>query len=192
MYISNSLSVDGYLVCLKLTASVLLFFFFFLIASLKFQNLQFFLLGFFTCVFFLQGSFTFISIKIRFLATADFFFSFYFQILYFVYLHIPIPNILVHIQLKWKIGIQSSQPLDCVNSCWQRCVVIVWEENMMEWNLVMLIWTVCVCVVLAALGAIFGMTTCLTAQAREAPNDPLNYFIGGCASGAFLGARSKY
>ncbi|XP_029906009.1 NADH dehydrogenase [ubiquinone] 1 alpha subcomplex subunit 11 [Myripristis murdjan] len=43
---------------------------------------------------------------------------------------------------------------------------------------------------MAALGAIFGMTTCLSAQAREAPNDPLNYFIGGCASGAFLGART--
>lgn len=44
----------------------------------------------------------------------------------------------------------------------------------------------------AAMGAIFGMTTCLSAQAREAPDDPLNYFIGGCASGIFLGARSKY
>uniref|UniRef100_A0A3P9CQI9 NADH dehydrogenase [ubiquinone] 1 alpha subcomplex subunit 11 n=1 Tax=Maylandia zebra TaxID=106582 RepID=A0A3P9CQI9_9CICH len=37
----------------------------------------------------------------------------------------------------------------------------------------------------AAMGAIFGMTTCLSAQAREAPDDPLNYFIGGCASGIF-------
>uniref|UniRef100_A0A3B4F127 NADH dehydrogenase [ubiquinone] 1 alpha subcomplex subunit 11 n=1 Tax=Pundamilia nyererei TaxID=303518 RepID=A0A3B4F127_9CICH len=42
----------------------------------------------------------------------------------------------------------------------------------------------------AAMGAIFGMTTCLSAQAREAPDDPLNYFIGGCASGIFLGART--
>uniref|UniRef100_A0A3B4EZB5 NADH dehydrogenase [ubiquinone] 1 alpha subcomplex subunit 11 n=1 Tax=Pundamilia nyererei TaxID=303518 RepID=A0A3B4EZB5_9CICH len=41
-----------------------------------------------------------------------------------------------------------------------------------------------------AMGAIFGMTTCLSAQAREAPDDPLNYFIGGCASGIFLGART--
>lgn len=41
------------------------------------------------------------------------------------------------------------------------------------------------------MGAIFGMATCLSAQARDAPDDPLNYFIGGCASGAFLGARSK-
>ncbi|KAM9849034.1 NADH dehydrogenase [ubiquinone] 1 alpha subcomplex subunit 11 [Aulostomus maculatus] len=43
---------------------------------------------------------------------------------------------------------------------------------------------------MASLGAIFGMTTCLTAQARDSPNDPLNYFIGGCASGIFLGVRT--
>ncbi|XP_054646028.1 NADH dehydrogenase [ubiquinone] 1 alpha subcomplex subunit 11 [Dunckerocampus dactyliophorus] len=45
-------------------------------------------------------------------------------------------------------------------------------------------------VTMAALGAIFGMVTCLSAQAREAPDDPVNYFIGGCASGIFLGART--
>ncbi|KAM8874038.1 NADH dehydrogenase [ubiquinone] 1 alpha subcomplex subunit 11 [Spinachia spinachia] len=45
-------------------------------------------------------------------------------------------------------------------------------------------------VTMASLGAIFGMATCLTAQAREAPEDPLNYFIGGCASGIFLGAKT--
>ncbi|CAL8256055.1 unnamed protein product [Merluccius merluccius] len=45
-------------------------------------------------------------------------------------------------------------------------------------------------VTMAALGAIFGMTTCLSAQARDSPDDPLNYFIGGCASGVFLGART--
>ncbi|KAG7456561.1 hypothetical protein MATL_G00237030 [Megalops atlanticus] len=45
-------------------------------------------------------------------------------------------------------------------------------------------------VTMASLGAIFGMTTCLSAQARDAPDDPLNYFIGGCASGVFLGART--
>ena len=44
----------------------------------------------------------------------------------------------------------------------------------------------------ASLGAIFGMATCISAQVREAPDDPLNYFIGGCSSGVFLGARSKY
>ncbi|XP_077451042.1 NADH dehydrogenase [ubiquinone] 1 alpha subcomplex subunit 11-like [Stigmatopora argus] len=43
---------------------------------------------------------------------------------------------------------------------------------------------------MAAMGAIFGMTTCLTAQAREAPDEPINYFVGGCASGIFLGART--
>ncbi|XP_041862200.1 NADH dehydrogenase [ubiquinone] 1 alpha subcomplex subunit 11 [Melanotaenia boesemani] len=43
---------------------------------------------------------------------------------------------------------------------------------------------------MASLGAIFGMTTCLSAQARDAPDEPLNYFIGGCASGIFLGART--
>ncbi|XP_034439978.1 NADH dehydrogenase [ubiquinone] 1 alpha subcomplex subunit 11 isoform X2 [Hippoglossus hippoglossus] len=47
-------------------------------------------------------------------------------------------------------------------------------------------------VTMATMGAIFGMATCLTAQAREAPDEPLNYFIGGCTSGIFLGARSKY
>lgn len=44
---------------------------------------------------------------------------------------------------------------------------------------------------LATLGAIFGCVTCLSAQMRDAPDDPLNYFVGGCASGIFLGARSK-
>ncbi|XP_078411945.1 NADH dehydrogenase [ubiquinone] 1 alpha subcomplex subunit 11 [Cetorhinus maximus] len=43
---------------------------------------------------------------------------------------------------------------------------------------------------MAALGAIFGVTTCLSAQIRETENDPLNYFIGGCASGVFLGVRA--
>ncbi|CAM4732810.1 unnamed protein product [Leuciscus chuanchicus] len=43
---------------------------------------------------------------------------------------------------------------------------------------------------MAAMGAIFGMATCLSAQARDAPEDPTNYFIGGCASGIFLGART--
>ncbi|XP_068599777.1 NADH dehydrogenase [ubiquinone] 1 alpha subcomplex subunit 11 [Brachionichthys hirsutus] len=45
-------------------------------------------------------------------------------------------------------------------------------------------------VTLATMGAIFSMTTCLSAQARDAPDEPLNYFIGGCASGIFLGART--
>ncbi|XP_030075589.1 NADH dehydrogenase [ubiquinone] 1 alpha subcomplex subunit 11 [Microcaecilia unicolor] len=44
--------------------------------------------------------------------------------------------------------------------------------------------------VMASLGAIFGMTTCLSAQIREKPEDSVNYFIGGCASGVFLGVRT--
>ncbi|XP_010022983.1 PREDICTED: NADH dehydrogenase [ubiquinone] 1 alpha subcomplex subunit 11, partial [Nestor notabilis] len=40
------------------------------------------------------------------------------------------------------------------------------------------------------LGAVFGVTTCLTAEIREKPDDPLNYFIGGCASGAVVGAKT--
>uniref|UniRef100_A0A6P8S0T1 NADH dehydrogenase [ubiquinone] 1 alpha subcomplex subunit 11 n=1 Tax=Geotrypetes seraphini TaxID=260995 RepID=A0A6P8S0T1_GEOSA len=43
---------------------------------------------------------------------------------------------------------------------------------------------------MASLAAIFGMTTCLTAQIREKPDDAVNYFIGGCASGVFLGVRT--
>ncbi|KAH0625731.1 hypothetical protein JD844_033937 [Phrynosoma platyrhinos] len=46
-------------------------------------------------------------------------------------------------------------------------------------------------VTMATLGAIFGVTTCLSAEIRDAPEDPLNYFIGGCASGALLGARAQ-
>ncbi|XP_021561046.1 NADH dehydrogenase [ubiquinone] 1 alpha subcomplex subunit 11 [Neomonachus schauinslandi] len=42
----------------------------------------------------------------------------------------------------------------------------------------------------AAIGAIFGLTSCLSAQVREKPDDPLNYFIGGCAGGLTLGART--
>uniref|UniRef100_H3B1G6 NADH dehydrogenase [ubiquinone] 1 alpha subcomplex subunit 11 n=1 Tax=Latimeria chalumnae TaxID=7897 RepID=H3B1G6_LATCH len=45
-------------------------------------------------------------------------------------------------------------------------------------------------VTMAALGAIFGMTTCLSAQIREKPDEGLNYFFGGCASGIFLGVRT--
>uniref|UniRef100_A0A663N1J0 NADH dehydrogenase [ubiquinone] 1 alpha subcomplex subunit 11 n=1 Tax=Athene cunicularia TaxID=194338 RepID=A0A663N1J0_ATHCN len=41
----------------------------------------------------------------------------------------------------------------------------------------------------ATLGAVFGVTTCLSAQIREEPDSPLDYFIGGCATGAVLGAR---
>ncbi|XP_010117695.1 PREDICTED: NADH dehydrogenase [ubiquinone] 1 alpha subcomplex subunit 11, partial [Chlamydotis macqueenii] len=40
------------------------------------------------------------------------------------------------------------------------------------------------------LGAVFGLTTCLSAQLREEPDDPLNYFLGGCAAGVVLGARA--
>ncbi|XP_021488649.1 NADH dehydrogenase [ubiquinone] 1 alpha subcomplex subunit 11 [Meriones unguiculatus] len=42
----------------------------------------------------------------------------------------------------------------------------------------------------AAVGAMFGLATCVSAQVREKPDDPLNYFIGGCAGGLTLGARA--
>ncbi|TKC46326.1 hypothetical protein EI555_014181, partial [Monodon monoceros] len=42
----------------------------------------------------------------------------------------------------------------------------------------------------AAIGAIFGLTSCISAQVREKPDDPLNYFLGGCAGGLALGART--
>ncbi|XP_028340008.1 NADH dehydrogenase [ubiquinone] 1 alpha subcomplex subunit 11 isoform X2 [Physeter macrocephalus] len=43
----------------------------------------------------------------------------------------------------------------------------------------------------AAIGAIFGLTSCISAQVREKPDDPLNYFLGGCAGGLTLGARKN-
>lgn len=43
----------------------------------------------------------------------------------------------------------------------------------------------------ATLGAVFGLTTCLSAQVREEPESPLDYFIGGCTTGALIGARGK-
>ncbi|KAM9331336.1 NADH dehydrogenase [ubiquinone] 1 alpha subcomplex subunit 11 [Gastrophryne carolinensis] len=43
---------------------------------------------------------------------------------------------------------------------------------------------------MASLGAIFGITTCMAAQIRDKPDDTLNYFIGGCASGLLLGVKS--
>ncbi|OXB59985.1 hypothetical protein ASZ78_008121 [Callipepla squamata] len=46
-------------------------------------------------------------------------------------------------------------------------------------------------VTMAMLGAVFGLTTCLSAQVREEPESPLDYFIGGCATGAVVGARGK-
>ncbi|XP_036026852.1 NADH dehydrogenase [ubiquinone] 1 alpha subcomplex subunit 11 [Onychomys torridus] len=42
----------------------------------------------------------------------------------------------------------------------------------------------------AAVGAMFGLATCASAQVRQKPDDPLNYFIGGCAGGLTLGARA--
>ncbi|XP_008061836.1 NADH dehydrogenase [ubiquinone] 1 alpha subcomplex subunit 11 [Carlito syrichta] len=41
----------------------------------------------------------------------------------------------------------------------------------------------------AAVGAVFGLASCISAQVRQKPDDPLNYFIGGCAGGLTLGAR---
>uniref|UniRef100_UPI002444E68A NADH dehydrogenase [ubiquinone] 1 alpha subcomplex subunit 11-like n=1 Tax=Nyctereutes procyonoides TaxID=34880 RepID=UPI002444E68A len=41
----------------------------------------------------------------------------------------------------------------------------------------------------AAIGAIFGLTSCISAQVREKPDDPLNYF-SSCAGGLTLGART--
>ncbi|XP_013872887.1 NADH dehydrogenase [ubiquinone] 1 alpha subcomplex subunit 11 [Austrofundulus limnaeus] len=46
-------------------------------------------------------------------------------------------------------------------------------------------------VLMASVGAVFGVTTCLSASIRDAPEDPFNFFIGGCASGVLLGARSQ-
>lgn len=43
----------------------------------------------------------------------------------------------------------------------------------------------------AAIGAVFGIASCVSAQVRQKPDDPLNYFIGGCAGGLTLGARSE-
>ncbi|XP_015359326.1 NADH dehydrogenase [ubiquinone] 1 alpha subcomplex subunit 11 [Marmota marmota marmota] len=42
----------------------------------------------------------------------------------------------------------------------------------------------------AAIGAVFGITSCFSAQVRGKPDDPLNYFLGGCAGGLTLGART--
>ncbi|XP_060038047.1 NADH dehydrogenase [ubiquinone] 1 alpha subcomplex subunit 11 [Erinaceus europaeus] len=42
----------------------------------------------------------------------------------------------------------------------------------------------------AAIGAVFSVTSCISAQLRERPDDPLNYLLGGCAGGLTLGARA--
>ncbi|KAM3851195.1 NADH dehydrogenase [ubiquinone] 1 alpha subcomplex subunit 11 [Vipera latastei] len=46
-------------------------------------------------------------------------------------------------------------------------------------------------VTMATLGAVFAATSCISAELRDAPEDPMNYFIGGCASGAMIGARTN-
>uniref|UniRef100_A0A2K5RSJ5 NADH dehydrogenase [ubiquinone] 1 alpha subcomplex subunit 11 n=1 Tax=Cebus imitator TaxID=2715852 RepID=A0A2K5RSJ5_CEBIM len=43
----------------------------------------------------------------------------------------------------------------------------------------------------AAVGAVFGLTSCITAQVRQKPDDPLNYFLGGCAGGLTMGSRGE-
>ncbi|XP_015741946.2 NADH dehydrogenase [ubiquinone] 1 alpha subcomplex subunit 11 [Coturnix japonica] len=45
-------------------------------------------------------------------------------------------------------------------------------------------------VTMATLGAVFGVTTCISAQLRDEHDSPLDYFIGGCTTGAVLGARA--
>uniref|UniRef100_A0A8C8SNU2 NADH dehydrogenase [ubiquinone] 1 alpha subcomplex subunit 11 n=1 Tax=Pelusios castaneus TaxID=367368 RepID=A0A8C8SNU2_9SAUR len=45
-------------------------------------------------------------------------------------------------------------------------------------------------VMMATMGAVFGLTTCLSAHVREDPEDALNYFVGGCASGIVMGVRT--
>ncbi|XP_070603987.1 NADH dehydrogenase [ubiquinone] 1 alpha subcomplex subunit 11 [Erythrolamprus reginae] len=44
---------------------------------------------------------------------------------------------------------------------------------------------------MAILGAVFGATSSISAELRDAPDDPKNYFIGGCASGIMIGAKTK-
>ncbi|KAK2087149.1 hypothetical protein P7K49_033056 [Saguinus oedipus] len=43
----------------------------------------------------------------------------------------------------------------------------------------------------AAVGAVFGLTSCIAAQVRQKPDDPLNYFLGGCAGGLTVGSRAR-
>ncbi|ETE72565.1 NADH dehydrogenase [ubiquinone] 1 alpha subcomplex subunit 11 [Ophiophagus hannah] len=45
-------------------------------------------------------------------------------------------------------------------------------------------------VTMATLGAVFAASSCISAELRDAPEDPMNYFIGGCASGIMIGART--
>uniref|UniRef100_A0A8C5STP9 NADH dehydrogenase [ubiquinone] 1 alpha subcomplex subunit 11 n=1 Tax=Laticauda laticaudata TaxID=8630 RepID=A0A8C5STP9_LATLA len=44
---------------------------------------------------------------------------------------------------------------------------------------------------IATLGAVFGASSSISAEFRDAPEDPMNYFIGGCASGVMIGARTN-
>uniref|UniRef100_A0A8C6X9U0 NADH dehydrogenase [ubiquinone] 1 alpha subcomplex subunit 11 n=1 Tax=Naja naja TaxID=35670 RepID=A0A8C6X9U0_NAJNA len=46
-------------------------------------------------------------------------------------------------------------------------------------------------VTMATLGAVFAASSCISAELRDAPEDPMNYFIGGCASGILIGARTN-
>ncbi|XP_062043064.1 NADH dehydrogenase [ubiquinone] 1 alpha subcomplex subunit 11-like [Lepus europaeus] len=41
-----------------------------------------------------------------------------------------------------------------------------------------------------AIGAVFSFASCVSAQVREKPDDPLDYLVGGCAGGLTLGART--
>ncbi|XP_060780519.1 NADH dehydrogenase [ubiquinone] 1 alpha subcomplex subunit 11-like [Neoarius graeffei] len=65
-------------------------------------------------------------------------------------------------------------------------IVLIWPETSLE----ALTRAANGSVTMASLGAIFGITTCLRAYVRDAPDDPINYFLSGCASGAFLGAQT--
>uniref|UniRef100_A0A2D4JEC4 NADH dehydrogenase [ubiquinone] 1 alpha subcomplex subunit 11 n=1 Tax=Micrurus lemniscatus lemniscatus TaxID=129467 RepID=A0A2D4JEC4_MICLE len=46
-------------------------------------------------------------------------------------------------------------------------------------------------VTMATLGAVFAASSSISAELRDAPEDPMNYFIGGCASGIMIGARTN-
>ncbi|XP_076347084.1 NADH dehydrogenase (ubiquinone) B14.7 subunit [Tachypleus tridentatus] len=42
----------------------------------------------------------------------------------------------------------------------------------------------------ATMGAVFSATTCVATNLRK-KDDPLNYFLGGCAAGSIMGAKYK-
>ncbi|XP_037530648.1 NADH dehydrogenase [ubiquinone] 1 alpha subcomplex subunit 11 [Nematolebias whitei] len=94
--------------------------------------------------------------------------------------------------------LEDPQGIDCVQKTWITTKIglvvgvagSLYKEIQPKSGVIMLQRVASSAVMMATMGAIFGVTTCISAELRDDPHGPLNFFLGGCASGVFLGAKT--